>query len=95
MHDYPDEKCVDILKNIMSAMDKDSKILVDDMVLPNKGVQWEACGIDFMMMSCLGALERTNAQWVKLIESAGLKIEKVHLYSALLNHSVITVGLRD
>lgn len=48
-----------------------------------------------MMMSRLGAWGRINTQWVKFIERAGLQIEKAYLYSALLNHSIIVVGVRD
>ena len=95
MHGYPDDKCVNILKNMIPAMNKESKILLDDKVLPDRGVGWQTCELDLVMMSCLGALERTNSQWTKLVESAGLRIEKVYLYSSLMNHSVIVVGLRD
>ena len=40
MHDYPDYKCAIILRQIMDVMDKDSVILIDEMVLPNKGAHW-------------------------------------------------------
>lgn len=34
MHDWPDDKCVIILQQIMKAMNKKSVILIDDMVIP-------------------------------------------------------------
>ena len=40
MHDYPDYKFAIILWPIMDVMDKDSVILIDEMVLPNKGAHW-------------------------------------------------------
>ncbi|KAL5048167.1 hypothetical protein BDW71DRAFT_25994 [Aspergillus fruticulosus] len=37
MHDYPDERCVARLKNIIPAMGPDLSILINDMVLPDAG----------------------------------------------------------
>ncbi|KAH9212464.1 O-methyl transferase B, partial [Leptodontidium sp. 2 PMI_412] len=59
-HDYPDEKCADILKSSVPAMGRHSKILVDETVLPRVGVSSEAMGMDLVMMACLGSLERTQ-----------------------------------
>ncbi|KAL9099171.1 MAG: hypothetical protein Q9187_009536, partial [Circinaria calcarea] len=62
MHDYPDEKCITILHNIMAAMDKDSVILIDDMILPNEKAPWRATQLDLLVMSALAAMERSEKQ---------------------------------
>ncbi|PYH89221.1 S-adenosyl-L-methionine-dependent methyltransferase [Aspergillus ellipticus CBS 707.79] len=90
-HDWPDDKCREILKNIVDAMAPDSYILIDDMVLPNAGVHWQQAQLDMLMMVALGARERTQEQWGQLIEGAGLKIGAVHTYTASLKDSILEV----
>ncbi|KAL4878893.1 S-adenosyl-L-methionine-dependent methyltransferase [Aspergillus karnatakaensis] len=89
MHDYPDEKCVAILKNIVSAMGPDSVILINDMVLPNTGVHWHVTQVDLTMMTMLASLERTIEQWQVLMEKAGLKITNIYESKEAVTESVI------
>ena len=80
---------MEILQNIKDAMAPDSYILIDDMVLPNVGVHWQQAQLDMLMMAALGARERTQEQWNQLLQSAGLKINKVHTYTESLQDSII------
>lgn len=91
MHDWPDEKCLLILGNLKSAMADESVILIDEMILPEKGTHWRAAQLDITMLSCLAALERSKNQWHALIEAAGLKIAKVYTYTDELQDSIIVV----
>ncbi|THV52662.1 hypothetical protein BGAL_0073g00370 [Botrytis galanthina] len=91
LHDWPDDKAVIILKNLIPALGPDSRILIDDMVLPNENVHWQAAQLDLTMMSALGSKERTEEQWRSLIDAAGLKILKIIPYTMLLNESIIMV----
>ncbi|KAG9868757.1 O-methyltransferase, partial [Aureobasidium melanogenum] len=81
IHDYPEEKALQILRNTKDALGPNSVILIDDMFLENKGVHWQAAQIDITMMTCLSSLERTREQWNDLIAKAGLKISKVYTYT--------------
>ncbi len=72
-------------------MDKESRILIDDMVLPDTGVHWQAAQLDLTMMAALGSVERTKEQWYALMASAGLKILGIYTYTALLQDSIIVV----
>lgn len=78
-----------ILKNIIPAMGPHSRILIDDMVLPNEKVHWHAAQQDLIMMSSLGSKERTKDQWFTLMENAGLKILEIYEYTVLLNDAII------
>ena len=93
LHDYPDKQCLMILKNIIAAMGKDSVILVDDMVLPDSGIHWQATQLDMAMMTGMAAVERTKEQWYALLESAGLKIRKIWPYTTSLQDSIIEAVL--
>lgn len=70
-------------------MASDSYILIDDMVLPNEGVHWQQVQLDMLMMASLGARERTQEQWDEPVEGTGLIVNKVHVYTASLQDSII------
>ncbi len=89
LHDYPDDKCRIILRNTIAALGKDSVILIDDMVLPNSGVHWQAAQLDITMMTALASMERTKEQWYALLESAGLRICNIWTYTTSLKDSII------
>ena len=89
LHGYPDEKCRIILKNTIAALAKDSVILIDDMVLPDPGVHWQAAQLDMTMMTALASMERTKGHWYELLESAGLKINNIWTYTTSLRDSII------
>lgn len=93
LHDYPDEECRQILRHTMMAMGKNSKILIDEMVLPDSNVSWQATQLDLTMYCRHAAMERTQAQWQTLLGSIGLKIEKTHVY-APRSHEGVVVAVR-
>ena len=89
LHNHPDSSCQIILRQTVGAMDKDSMILIDEMVLPDTGAHWEATQLDIWMMASLNAMERTKKQWCTLLESVGLKMKKIYTYTDLLKDSII------
>ncbi|KAL4787895.1 S-adenosyl-L-methionine-dependent methyltransferase [Aspergillus varians] len=89
IHDYPDEKCIVILKNIVSALGPDSTILIKDIVLPNFGIHWHVAQVDITMMTMLASLERTVEQWYALMEKAGLRIKGIYSSDSAVADSVI------
>ncbi len=54
-----------------------SRILINDLVLPDTNVSFQAAGLDLVVMACLTGAERTLKQWHEMLESVGLRIEKV------------------
>ncbi|MCJ1312956.1 hypothetical protein MMC25_006632 [Agyrium rufum] len=89
IHDHPDERAVKILENVKAAMDKDSVIVIDDIILPNKGAHWQATELDVTMMSGLAAMERSEKQWYSLMKLAGLRVLEIVKYTETLGDSVI------
>lgn len=78
-HDWPDEYCMRILENTTSAMTPGySKIVISDVVLPDKGAAAWPTKSDMSMLTLLAAMERSESQWKTLLERAGLKIIKIH-----------------
>ncbi|MCJ1352384.1 MAG: hypothetical protein MMC33_002368 [Icmadophila ericetorum] len=77
-HDWNDEKCGEILKHTAEAMTPGySKIIINDMVVPDIGAGVVACQLDIVMMSMLSAKERTESEWRELLDSSGYKILKI------------------
>ena len=89
LHDFPDDTCRLILQNIIPAMSKESAILIDDMVLPDVNVHWQATQIDLTMMCALAGMERTREQWLALLDSVGLRIAQIYVHIPSDHESVI------
>ncbi|CAI7613307.1 unnamed protein product [Penicillium discolor] len=90
MHDWSDDKAATILRNIRAAMGPDSRVLIDDAVLPATGTSWQSAVADLAMMSFAGK-ERTKQQWEALAESADLRVEQIHNYVAATYTAVIVL----
>ncbi|TVY35408.1 O-methyltransferase [Lachnellula subtilissima] len=78
MHDYADPVCVDILSHIARAMSPDSRVLVCDMVLPQRANEatFGAVVMDQAVMT-MGGKERTEAGFKLLFEGAGIELVQV------------------
>jgi demethylsterigmatocystin 6-O-methyltransferase len=94
MHDWTDEDCIRILSSIIPAMGPESRILVDEVVLPETKVPWQVAMMDIAMMAALGGIERSREDWESLLGRAGLKIVDVHCYDGVRFHCVITAVLK-
>lgn len=78
LHDWTDEKCREILKNLVAVMKPGhSKVLINENVIPDTNAYWETTSLDIIMMADFASTERTEGHWHKLLESAGLKITKI------------------
>jgi hypothetical protein len=79
LHDWDDEKSVQILRNCRDAMSPNGRILLAEMVLePGKPLGHPHRFIDLEMMVTFGGKERTAAEFQTLLEAASLHFEQVH-----------------
>lgn len=62
-------------------MTEDSLLLIDEMVLSERGAPWRATQLDMAMITCLAAMERSETEWRELLEDAGFKILKIWKYT--------------
>lgn len=78
-HDWSDEKCRVILGHLKDVMEPGySRILISDCVVANKGADWQHVSLDLFMMALASSHERTEREWHELIESCGLRINKIY-----------------
>ncbi|KAL4800797.1 S-adenosyl-L-methionine-dependent methyltransferase [Aspergillus venezuelensis] len=93
LHDWPDDKALTILRNIVSAMNPAySWLIIVDFVLPDTEIPLMQAALDIQMM-CIGAgVERSKREWAALLGKVGLGIRGVWNMGAGLE-SVIEAGL--
>lgn len=53
-----------------------SRLLLNEMILPDTGCPAFYAAADITMMCVLGAMERSESQWRELLSSAGLRLVK-------------------
>ena len=84
-HDYSDELCAKLLKQVILAMSaQDSRVLVADMLLPEIMTAREAhtAALDVACM-VMGGKERTEEDFGRLFQSVGLEVVAVHRASGV------------
>jgi hypothetical protein len=79
LHNWPDQDCAKILSNVATAMVKGyTKLLISEHILPEQNCPLQSVGRDIGMMSMHGGVERSEKQWIALLEPIGLKIVKFY-----------------
>ena len=76
MHNYYDDKCRQILQRIVDAMGPTSRVLLGEMILPDRaapGCDPLPFWMDLRMLMLTGT-ERSVHQWEQLLSSVGLSI---------------------
>ncbi|CAI6342051.1 unnamed protein product [Periconia digitata] len=93
LHDWPNDKCIDILIQVRDAMKPGySRLLINEIVLPDEKCDSWTAAYDIAMMAVVDGKERSREQWGDLIDAAGgLKIEKIWRLG-LNNESIIEVA---
>ena len=72
-------------------MTENSVILIDEMVLPEKGSPWRAAALDMEMLACLAATERSENDWLRIIDDSGLKLVKKVQYTVQCNDCILVL----
>lgn len=80
LHDWPDEQCKQILANLKPALKEGhSRILLNEIIIPDVGAGWFETSVDMIMMCCHSAQERRERDWRALVEGVeGLKVVGVY-----------------
>ena len=89
LHDYSDSRALKILKNVLPAMDSNSEIWIDELVVPDIGATQAQANWDLTMLTCVAGMERSRSQWVELLDEAGLTIRKLWTVDAGRGESVL------
>ncbi|MFL6086530.1 MAG: methyltransferase [Mycobacterium sp.] len=77
IHDWPDEKARQILRNVRAAVGTGATVLLVEFVIPEHDRDFPGKWVDLEMMLNLGARERTAAEYRDLLSAAGFRMTRV------------------
>ena len=77
MHDWPDEKAAQILRNVRAAAGPRATVLLVEFVIPNHDREFPGKWVDLEMLLNLGARERTATEYRDLLSQAGFRMTQV------------------
>jgi O-methyltransferase/methyltransferase family protein len=77
LHDWDDEKAAAILRAIREAASPGARVLIlDSVIQPGndpQGAKW----LDLLMLVIAAGRERTDPEWLELVEGAGLRVDAI------------------
>jgi hypothetical protein len=78
LHDWDDDRCVAILRNCRAAMDESARMMIVELILPERMTPGppllSAALLDLIMLAYAGGRERTEAEFTRLLDQAGLRL---------------------
>jgi C-methyltransferase len=77
VHDWPDDKALQILRNVRAAAGPRATALLVEFVIPRHNRDFPGKWVDLEMMLNLGARERTAAEYGDLLSQAGFRMTRV------------------
>ncbi|MCK0177536.1 acetylserotonin O-methyltransferase [Mycolicibacterium sp. F2034L] len=77
IHDWQDDDAVRILRNIRTAIDARGKLLLLEMVLPERADSFVGHLLDLEMLVAAGGRERTRAEYANLLTRSGFRLTRV------------------
>ena len=77
LHDWPDDKCAQILASVQKASRPGAKLLVIEMILPDQPGPSPVTFMDLNMLVMLNGRERTAAEFKKLLGDNGFRVTRV------------------
>jgi hypothetical protein len=78
LHDWSDEECVKILSNIRTAAPPGGRVFVVEHIVPAPDVPHFSKLFDIHMMCALTGCERTEDEYARLLQRAGLEHVRTH-----------------
>ncbi|MBA2526109.1 MAG: methyltransferase [Pyrinomonadaceae bacterium] len=77
IHDWDDEHCTKLLRNIGSAMNESGKVLIVEMVVPEGNEPSPSKILDIQMLVSERGKERTEDEYRKLLEASDFKLTRI------------------
>src|SRR6202044_3008385 len=77
IHDWPDEKAVQILRNVRTAAGPHATVLLIELVIPDHDRDFPGKWADLEMLLNLAARERTAVEYRNLLNQAGFRMTRI------------------
>ncbi|KAI0099400.1 S-adenosyl-L-methionine-dependent methyltransferase [Daldinia grandis] len=89
LRNWPDRYSRSILSYVRDAMDQDSLLLIDEIVLPNRGAHKYETQLDLAMLAMLNAEARTETHWKQLLADVGMEVKDIVFYEEETREGII------
>ncbi len=77
LHDWPDEKCINILKNCRKVMDSKGKLLIIEGIIPSGNEFSVSKLLDLEVLLMGGGCERTKDEFEELFKKSGFQLSEI------------------
>jgi len=77
LHDWPDDKCAQILRNVYRAANEGATLVVVEMLLPDTPQPSPAAFMDLNMLVMLNGRERTAAEMTAMLKAERFEVTKM------------------
>jgi hypothetical protein len=77
IHDWADDRAVQILRNVRAAATTGTTVLLVEFVMPDHDREFPGKLVDLEMLVSLAARERTASEYRRLLEQAGFRMTRV------------------
>lgn len=77
LHDWPDIKAGQILRNCRKSIKEDGILLLREHVIPEGDAPSVGKQLDLTMLFMLGGAERTEREWRKLLQESGFTLHRI------------------
>ena len=77
IHDWEEQKCLQILRNCHGAMSRKGRLLIVEMVLPTGDTPHFGKLLDLVMLTVPGGAERTEDEYAALLEKASFALARL------------------
>ncbi|KAI1808901.1 S-adenosyl-L-methionine-dependent methyltransferase [Daldinia bambusicola] len=89
LRNWPDRYSRTILGYVRDAMDKESLLLIDEIVLPDRGAHRYETQLDLTMLAMLNAEARTESHWKQLLAEVGMEVKDIVFYEEETREGII------
>jgi hypothetical protein len=77
IHDWDDDRCIDILRNCQRSMNPHGRVLLVEMVIPPGDDPHPAKMLDMLMLCVTGGMERSEEEYADLLDRAGFRLTRL------------------
>ena len=77
LHDWPDDKCITILKNIRKVINPDGRIIIIDAIIPSGNTFSLSKFLDLEVFLMGGGCERDRDEFAALLAQSGFRLSRI------------------
>lgn len=77
VHDWPEEKCLTILRNVRRVIPNDGRLLIVEQLIPPGNEPHPSRYIDLILLTITGGTERTADEYATLLARTGFRLTRI------------------